>query len=50
MEAEDLDVRFGEFGRESIGGVPGDAVIGAHRIPVGDDEDGGHGTCPGEDI
>ena len=41
METMDIDGSVREFRREGIGGAPGDTVIRAHRISVGDDENVG---------
>ena len=42
MQSNDFDFGFRESLRENIGGAPGNAVIAAQRVSVGDDEDAGH--------
>src|SRR5579864_3855180 len=43
MGADDLDLRAGKFPFQCGGGAPGEAVVAAHWISVGDDQDARHG-------
>src|SRR6476620_2244964 len=42
VQAQELNFGFGEFAFERLGGTPGDAIVTAQRIAVGDDENAGH--------
>jgi hypothetical protein len=42
MKAEDLDIGARELPFQFVGGAPCEAVVGAHGIAVGNDEDPGH--------